>query len=533
MPGHVQTGSAMQAGNGQHAGVTQGLQNSQLFQAGMSTVGNVFGSMPTPRADLNANNDTASQVRGAASDALLSGAAGPWGMAAGAAMKVIDATGGFSDASEGLGGANDALNMAASILLPGAGWFAKKTENYKVSSDMKAMASGYSSTMKANKTAAKNAGAKILFGRNKATSMIHSAKVTDNMVSSMKQDTDDAYNSAATMSQSKAMEAQAAYGGGYNQGLARAAKHGAKLNLARRVAAKAALQDMQDAVKFKQGGEFNFDVFTPTSKEQDDAFFASLFPVEKFQNGGAPRLSFEAWYAQLPAEKNNMENYDLRKAYELAPQEDLDAFVSNPNAHLRTAYKDPKDGIYYWMKSPNHPTAYMEEEWYNEGKQYNDDGTVTQLRPGFRGFDEWQNFKSNYKLVKPKDGSNWMYIPITNLRASMAESQSPFHFKEGGQMNVIPEGNLHARLHHMEDSDNITKKGIPVVDKDGNQQAEIELNEIIFNLEVTKKLEELYKKYGYTNSKRENDDLAIEAGKLLAKEIMENTDDRTGLINQI
>jgi hypothetical protein len=33
---------------------------------------------------------------------------------------------------------------------------------------------------------------------------------------------------------------------------------------------------------------------------------------------------------------------------------------------------------------------------------------------------------------------------------------------------VIPEGNLHARLHHMEDADNLTKKGVPVVDKDGN-----------------------------------------------------------------
>jgi hypothetical protein len=36
-------------------------------------------------------------------------------------------------------------------------------------------------------------------------------------------------------------------------------------------------------------------------------------------------------------------------------------------------------------------------------------------------------------------------------------------------MNVIPEGSLHARLHHMEGADNLTKKGIPVVDNEGNQ----------------------------------------------------------------
>jgi hypothetical protein len=36
-------------------------------------------------------------------------------------------------------------------------------------------------------------------------------------------------------------------------------------------------------------------------------------------------------------------------------------------------------------------------------------------------------------------------------------------------MNLIPEGSLHARLHHMEDAEGLTKKGIPVVDNDGNQ----------------------------------------------------------------
>jgi hypothetical protein len=99
-------------------------------------------------------------------------------------------------------------------------------------------------------------------------------------------------------------------------------------------------------------------------------------------------------------------------------------------------------------------------------------------------------------------------------------------------MNVIPEGSLHARLHHMENADNLTKKGIPVVDNEGNQQAEIEHSEIIFTKEVTEKLEELYKKFKsdeYTNKEKEG--FAIEAGKLLSKEIIENTDDRVGLLN--
>lgn len=100
----------------------------------------------------------------------------------------------------------------------------------------------------------------------------------------------------------------------------------------------------------------------------------------------------------------------------------------------------------------------------------------------------------------------------------------PF-FQEGGQMNVIPEGALHARKHHMEDDEHITKKGIPVVDVNGKQQAEIERNEIIFRKEVTNQLEKLFKDG--------SDEAAIEAGKLLAKEIIENTDDRTGLIEEV
>lgn len=85
----------------------------------------------------------------------------------------------------------------------------------------------------------------------------------------------------------------------------------------------------------------------------------------------------------------------------------------------------------------------------------------------------------------------------------------------------------------MENAEDLTKKGIPVVDNKGEQQAEIERNEIIFSLEVTKQLEDLHKRYqGYTNTQKEKDELAIEAGKLLVYEILHNTEDRTGLIKE-
>ena len=102
--------------------------------------------------------------------------------------------------------------------------------------------------------------------------------------------------------------------------------------------------------------------------------------------------------------------------------------------------------------------------------------------------------------------------------------------QSGGSFNVIPSGALHKELNHL-DGDH-TRKGIPVLlEEEGGkitQQAEIERDEIILNLELTKKLEELLKQF------EEGDELAaIEAGKLLTYEILENTVDNTGITNKI
>ena len=112
-------------------------------------------------------------------------------------------------------------------------------------------------------------------------------------------------------------------------------------------------------------------------------------------------------------------------------------------------------------------------------------------------------------------------------------------FEEGGKLNVIPEGALHARKHNLpeEIANQVTDKGIPVVtyNEGGEitQHAEIELNEIIFHKETTNKLEELFKVYNDTESEEEKNNIAIECGKFLASEILENTDDKTGLLNEI
>ena len=106
-------------------------------------------------------------------------------------------------------------------------------------------------------------------------------------------------------------------------------------------------------------------------------------------------------------------------------------------------------------------------------------------------------------------------------------------FKNGGAVNVIPDGALHAHKHHLENVDEkfeeVTTKGIPVIteEKGGDikQHAEVEREEITFNLEVTKQLEKLMQDG--------SDEAAIEAGKLLVYEILENTVDNTGLLNTV
>lgn len=107
----------------------------------------------------------------------------------------------------------------------------------------------------------------------------------------------------------------------------------------------------------------------------------------------------------------------------------------------------------------------------------------------------------------------------------------PQQFKNGGELNIIPEGALHKNLHHMENDENITKKGIPVVseNKDGEitQQAEIERSEIILRLDLTQKLEKMLKKYNSDISQSEKDEIAEKAGQIMVDELLNKTVDNT------
>ena len=142
-------------------------------------------------------------------------------------------------------------------------------------------------------------------------------------------------------------------------------------------------------------------------------------------------------------------------------------------------------------------------------------------------------YSGNQQLTKV--GKKGMKFPeLENARLILNSLNKPQKFQLGGKMNLLPDGELHARKHDIEKYDKdlegkITKKGIPVVTNDGTQTAEIEKEEWVLRKEFTDKIESLYKQYKDTNS----DEIAIEAGKLVCFELLKNTDDRSKLIKNI
>ena len=152
---------------------------------------------------------------------------------------------------------------------------------------------------------------------------------------------------------------------------------------------------------------------------------------------------------------------------------------------------------------------------------------VKELKQGgyVRTFNEEKDCWTYTKNIQKKEE------PIENNDQQVIEE-----FKQGGQMNVIPDGALHARKNNMElaKEGEVTHKGIPVIDNEGNQQAEVEKEEWTMTKELTEDVEKWYKKYfDEETSQKDKDELAIKCGKRIVKELLHNTDDRAGIIERM
>lgn len=85
-----------------------------------------------------------------------------------------------------------------------------------------------------------------------------------------------------------------------------------------------------------------------------------------FATGGpTEKPTYEEYYNSLPKEKRDTTNYNLRRAYELYPYEDMVKFAEYPNYHLGTVAYNKDTDEYEFLKSKNHNTVHKEIEWYN------------------------------------------------------------------------------------------------------------------------------------------------------------------------
>ena len=282
--------------------------------------------------------------------------------------------------------------------------------------------------------------------------------------------------------------------GGYNQADVRVGKSGMSIDLIAK-----AKKVLHESRKLKGGGQI-----TPTE---------ILLVVPEFQDGG----------------QINKKSRTLQELIEYAKKE-------NPRFIQRMS--EPPRGIDFVDDEGKQARGSHYMEWSTD-----DNGNAI-IYPRIQEVDkELKFFNSSDAYNRAMENKN--YLIMTPEEAKLFFAEDPKYgtayksgwpqffgkFQQGGSINIIPEGALHAHKHNM-DMEGITPKGIPVVsNKEGGeveQQAEIEREEIIFRLEVTKKLEELEEKYyDEETSQREKDECALEAGKLLVEEILYNTQDNT------
>lgn len=486
-------------------------RGSNLFKGaqgvgfGMGAAGAVLNAAAGPKQEYSGYKGGTTQALDTAYDAISAGVQfiPGVGQILGGAMQLGKGLGAVANK---LGAGTDAMTDVDSVLgsnffnltpiglINGFGGKKSKTmggQDFMTQSALDNQWAGYGGTYKDYNYASSKAGKKYgLFSsgaRKRANQIINKANMDRETLLDVNRESELGNIRGNMMADINGARYNQALYGGYNANLLRVGKYGFKI------------QDIQRAKRL------NSKLIKKVS-EVDDV-------VDSFQKGGKSEK-------QIPSEAS------IR-----APQSqpsDLIKLIYNSDANFAKRLIDPHRKVLDLGNGEigTHKLAWSEDEEgvmiYPEIQEIN--GQLVDLSENRDKAWESAIKNKDYIIFPSREDADWFTVNYKKYFPSFQNYVSPT-FKEGGSMNIIPEGSLHARLHHMDNADNLTKKGIPVVDNDGNQQAEIELNEIIFRKEVTDKLEKL--------AKDGSDEAAIEAGKLLVEEILNNTDDRTGLIDTI
>lgn len=441
----------------------------------------------------------------------------------------------------------------------------KRADSYSIDQDTRQyMGSGYQGSYGMMDEAQNKAGKKYgLFNRSarkRANRMIAEAKRQENIIQNINEENQDYL--AMGDNQLNMLNYTNELNGGLDFRYMRAAKVGIKLDLlnrTRKIQTKEVIN-----LNTKQLDEF-VPIITPAPIDKfkdggviQEEFVPIITEAPKLQQGGSVDKFPEDYIKFINSVKQYAPNlgdlkpkgYNMFRYWELqgkpldweqALNKNMFFKADDGNYHAPSvAWNEKGEGE--WMKHKTFPTAWMEKAFYDGYEVVTDEkGNPLMLdnQPEYEGVHpvlrrlvgdaakESENIRYNYDIADDGYG-NLKYIPKKHKQGgSIEESDELVKLEDTNQKNIIPGGALHKNKHHMEHAEGLTSKGIPVIDNDGEQQAEIELDEIIFTLEVTKKLEKLYELYKNEESK---DQAAIEAGKLLVQEILYNTDDKTGLI---
>ena len=545
-------GSSIKMISQANKGVKTGLEGAKSAKMGGigATIGaasDLVGSfMPQKTEYDGAKGDitqTMDSVYNGISDAAMS--FGPAGMLVGGIMKGgallgkgVNALGGGTD---GMTSTDAILGSSFLSLTPLGlvnGFGGKKTDTITKDDDLFAqMGSSYSGSNQTINDAIQKSGKKYgLLSRsdmNDANQEIYEARRQQNVISNISSNATDRFNIRNSMSAINGNRRGYLLSGGYNQSATRIGRHGMSIEL---------IDKARSIIKAQKGIKLSP---LETYKQQAPQNWESI------PTNGKP--SYQEWIKDFNPDFISPD-YDLETAYNNLPYEQLQRHKFAVNQKTRRdqdyylKYHDengyypfhlgsvaPLQGTedYIFLKKgkeDTNPEVHWETDTY-----YNGENGLKDTHDLVYEKDRYYYRKKKSKQGTPqhKNGGSIIEL-ISETTISLVDPLNVPEFQNGGSINVIPDGALHARKHNM-NLDGITEKGIPVVSEkdDGKieQQAEIEKEEVIFRLEVTQKLEELEKKY-YSEeaSQKEKDEYALEAGKLITEELLHNTKDNAGLL---
>lgn len=545
-------GSSIKMISQANKGVKTGLEGAKSAKMGGigATIGaasDLVGSfMPQKTEYDGAKGDitqTMDSVYNGISDAAMS--LGPAGMLVGGIMKGgallgkgINALGGGTN---GMTSTDAILGSSFLSLTPLGlvnGFGGKKTDTITKDDDLFAqMGSSYSGSNQTINDAIQKSGKKYgLLSRsdmNDANQEIYEARRQQNVISNISSNATDRFNIRNSMSAINGNRRGYLLSGGYNQSATRIGRHGMSIEL---------IDKARSIIKAQKGIKLSP---LETYKQQAPQNWESI------PTNGKP--SYQEWIKDFNPDFISPD-YDLETAYNNLPYEQLQRHKFAVNQKTRRdqdyylKYHDengyypfhlgsvaPLQGTedYIFLKKgkeDTNPEVHWETDTY-----YNGENGLKDTHDLVYEKDRYYYRKKKSKQGTPqhKNGGSIIEL-ISETTISLVDPLNVPEFQNGGSINVIPDGALHARKHNM-NLDGITEKGIPVVSEkdDGKieQQAEIEKEEVIFRLEVTQKLEELEKKYySEETSQKEKDEYALEAGKLITEELLHNTKDNAGLL---